>query len=389
MYIKRTWKNGDIIDAEKINHMEDGIDGSITKESFENAGIIETNYTTILSETEATTEDNGYQPKPIGLLSETEKLIFQGKKYRVTIDGETYILPCKRWFIPMKTNGYSKTFVFIGNISYWGDISGYIGNVYNVPFLIADVQDHEDSFDEGLYIFTNNPETVSVKIELVEYTRNQIPAQLVSDSETFPVDMYESRSTYNAYSIGCNSIKNKRGSISIGYDNITDGEFSIAIGSGNNVLNKRSYAIGNANKVSGENAFAFGQEGEAVASYSQAFGWKSKARGVASCAFGYGTEADGQASKTHGTFTKATHRSQFVFGEANAVDPSENAANKRGTYVEIVGNGTGENARSNARTLDWDGNESLAGGLTLGKGTANEATITAAQLKQLLSLLNN
>jgi hypothetical protein len=42
----------------------------------------------------------------------------------------------------------------------------------------------------------------------------------------------------------------------------------------------------------------------------------------------------------------------------------------------------------NARTLDWSGNESLAGGLTLGMGTSNEVTISAAQLKALLALLN-
>ena len=65
-------------------------------------------------------------------------------------------------------------------------------------------------------------------------------------------------------------------------------------------------------------------------------------------------------------------------------------------YVEIVGNGyiyedstTHEEVRygSNARTLDWHGNETLAGSLTLGKGTADEVTLTPAQLKQLLLLL--
>jgi hypothetical protein len=43
--------------------------------------------------------------------------------------------------------------------------------------------------------------------------------------------------------------------------------------------------------------------------------------------------------------------------------------------------------RSNARTLDWQGNESISGSLTLGKGTADEVSISAAQLAQLLALL--
>ena len=72
-------------------------------------------------------------------------------------------------------------------------------------------------------------------------------------------------------------------------------------------------------------------------------------------------------------------------------DPSTANANSRGTYVEIVGNGTMSGtteSRSNARTLDWSGNEALAGSLTLGKGTADEVTVTAAQLKQLIAMLS-
>ena len=38
-------------------------------------------------------------------------------------------------------------------------------------------------------------------------------------------------------------------------------------------------------------------------------------------------------------------------------------------------------------TLDWSGNEKLAGSLTLGMNTQNEVTITAQELKALLGLL--
>ena len=80
--------------------------------------------------------------------------------------------------------------------------------------------------------------------------------------------------------------------------------------------------------------------------------------------------------------------SQFAFGQYNVEDPSRISQYEKGNYVEIVGNGTADNARSNARTLDWSGNEALAGSLTLGKGTADEVTITAAQLTALLALLS-
>jgi chitodextrinase len=51
-------------------------------------------------------------------------------------------------------------------------------------------------------------------------------------------------------------------------------------------------------------------------------------------------------------------------------------------YVEIVGNGTATDARSNARTLDWAGNEWLAGNLTAAGGTftLGATALTEAQL---------
>ena len=64
--------------------------------------------------------------------------------------------------------------------------------------------------------------------------------------------------------------------------------------------------------------------------------------------------------------THAKNKSQHVAGEYNVVDPSTNAAGLRGEYAEIIGNGTDNNNRSNARVLDWDGNEKLAGDLYVG-----------------------
>lgn len=95
--------------------------------------------------------------------------------------------------------------------------------------------------------------------------------------------------------------------------------------------------------------------------------------------------ASGTASHAEGNNTIANHKSQHVFGEYNIEDNSSATASNRGNYVEIVGNGT-EYTRSNARTLDWSGNEKLAGSLTLGIGTADETTITATELASLKAL---
>lgn len=101
--------------------------------------------------------------------------------------------------------------------------------------------------------------------------------------------------------------------------------------------------------------------------------------GTKATAEGNNTAAKGDASHAEGTNTTASHKSQHVFGEYNVVDSSSAAATSRGNYVEIVGNGTAANALSNARTLDWSGNETLAGKLTLGAGPTNNLDAATKQ----------
>ncbi len=117
--------------------------------------------------------------------------------------------------------------------------------------------------------------------------------------------------------------------------------------------------------------------GRAVGAGSHAEGGMTVALAEYSHAEGQQTVAKGAASHAEGKGTTATHRAQHVFGEYNVADPSTAGSENRGMYVEVVGNGTSDGARDNARTLDWHGNETLAGKLTLGMdpiGTMDAAT---------------
>lgn len=127
----------------------------------------------------------------------------------------------------------------------------------------------------------------------------------------------------------------------------------------------------------GLQAVAEGGGTKASGSYSHAEGRDTTASGEASHAEGYGTTASGQYAHAEGCYTIANHVAQHVFGQYNIPDPSTAIVAAKGTYVEIVGNGTSTSARSNARTLDWSGNEWLAGSLTLGSTTLTEADIIA------------
>lgn len=92
------------------------------------------------------------------------------------------------------------------------------------------------------------------------------------------------------------------------------------------------------------------------------------------------------SSYTHveGNQNIAAGRSQHVQGEFNVQDPEYNKDHKnaRGKYAHIVGNGTSHEARSNAHTLDWDGNawyqgtvESAGMLLTSPNGTKYKITV--------------
>ena len=119
--------------------------------------------------------------------------------------------------------------------------------------------------------------------------------------------------------------------------------------------------------------------GKTTGTYSHSEGSGSISEGANAHAENYRTTARGKNSHAEGEYTLANHKSQHVFGEYNATDPSTAAATARGDYVEIVGNGTAVNSRSNARTLDWSGNEVLAGKLTVGEGPTNNMDVATKQ----------
>lgn len=187
---------------------------------------------------------------------------------------------------------------------------------------------------------------------------------------------------------GFNTVSKGGASHAEGVNTIASGVGSHVEGSSTTASGIGSHAEGDSTTASGAQSHAEGASTTASQRYSHAEGYGTTASGDCSHAEGASTTASGDCSHAEGSNTIAKNKSQHVYGEYNVEDPSSNSKALRGTYVEIVGNGAGNNARSNARTLDWSGNESLQGSLTLGKGTADETTITAAQLKALIALLN-
>lgn len=150
-------------------------------------------------------------------------------------------------------------------------------------------------------------------------------------------------------------------SSTLGVYNTASGSAAHAEGNGNSSTGQQSHAEGYTNTASGNNSHAEGGNNTASGGSSHVEGSANTASGTTSHAEGFTTMAIGNYSHSEGYGTRANRQSQHVFGEFNIIDNSGSSGAERGDYVEIVGNGTADNARSNARILDWSGNETLAG----------------------------
>lgn len=129
------------------------------------------------------------------------------------------------------------------------------------------------------------------------------------------------------------------------------------------------------------------EHNEATGGYSHAEGWRVIASGMNSHAEGDITEASGRASHAEGMFTTASGNeahsegsntvasgdcshaegaATFASGMNQHVQGKYNIEDNSDTYAHIVGNGNSEHTRSNAHTLDWDGNAWFAGDVFVG-----------------------
>ena len=141
----------------------------------------------------------------------------------------------------------------------------------------------------------------------------------------------------------------------------------------NNVASgKYSHAEGFRTIASGRNSHAEGADTEARQDCSHAEGYNTTAGGICSHAEGYSTTAGGN-SHAEGSYTKAnamcSHTegdSTIASGKYQHVQGKYNKEDTKDKYAHIVGNGTSDSKRSNAHTLDWDGNAWYQGDIRVG-----------------------
>ena len=158
------------------------------------------------------------------------------------------------------------------------------------------------------------------------------------------------------------------GSHAEGVNTTSSGDGSHAEGYSTTSSGKRSHAEGYKTISSGVNSHAEGWCTKASGNQSHAEGGYTTASEYASHAEGDSTTASGESSHAEGYNTKASSQYQHVQGKFNIEDTAKK-------YAHIVGNGADNNNRSNAHTLDWQGNAWYAGKLTVGKDPTDDMDV--------------
>ena len=222
-----------------------------------------------------------------------------GKTYKVTWDGTTYECTC---------NEYERMLS--------------LGNAYIIN-MDRDTGEPFFFIDGSFYTLDNSAShTISVWRMLEENVK--------IDEKYIPELQYMHK--VNPTGTGSFSL-NRKFNTTVGNYSFTEGYDTTASAWG-------SHAEGNGTTASGQNSHA---EGDGTT-----------ASGQGSHAEGNNTTASAWGSHAEGRYTKASSDHQHVQGKYNIEDTAN-------IYAHIVGNGTADDARSNAHTLDWSGNAWFAG----------------------------
>lgn len=161
---------------------------------------------------------------------------------------------------------------------------------------------------------------------------------------------------------------------SIGFCSHSEGSGGLAEGAESHTEGIGCHAKGLASHAEGGNTTASGDYSHAEGYVTTASGYSSHAEGGLTTASGISSHAEGSATTASGNYshaqnrgTDASKRSQTALGTFNEEDTSATTTHPSGDvsygqYAVIVGNGTSESARSNALTVDWNGNVDIAPG---------------------------
>ena len=305
-----TLKNGNTIEF-SVADLVDGLQPEITANNKLSSDLV---------------DDTNHTNK---FVTSSEKSAWNGKQDALTFDNS----PTANSNNPVKSGGI------------YTALSGKQNTINSSNKLSSDFVDDTDP-NVNKFVTAAEKTKIQNAITSEEYNAGKtIPSGTEKKINNVTYTVGNNAEIFNSYSLntavgdyshaeGLNTLASGSESHSEGYSTIASGNGSHSEGYGTNATGGDSHAEGYMSTSSGM--------------YSHAEGHNATASGIEAHAEGNGTSASGHRSHAEGLYTSAASELQHVQGKYNVVDSN-------GKYAHIIGNGTGDNSRSNALAIDWDG----------------------------------
>ena len=249
--------------------------------------------------------------------------------------------------------------------------------IYLLRYSSKEVYEGE-TYEYGTYAFTNKANKDDSSVSWMNGNISMISTTVTDnnlwDGATSNISIYKvaievtDPITYIALHSGDESLISAENGHAEGNRTIASGNAAHAEGSATTASGVASHAEGMKTIASGNWAHAEGTDSNASGLISHAEGDNTIASGDYSHTEGQETIASGSCSHAEGNETTASraysHSEGYRTISASAyqhVQGKYNIEDSSDTYAHIVGNGEDDDNRSNAHTLDWDGNAWFAG----------------------------
>jgi hypothetical protein len=395
-YEKQNFVDGQILTADNLNHIEDGIE-KLNQELYHDARVInnlEVIWDGQINDQEVTEEYviNNIQYTFVKIADfeiDDAKMCNADMKIDINVFGNhtDSIVNKSGAFVNnacvIKSDKYNLVLVTQDNTDVTMD--GVTVN-FSKGIWFTKCYDSSHPYAKESFTRVSNLEIVSGYVKLVDtiFTENK-PGLVIYDENGIALgEIFNSKT--NTATGECSHAE--------GWMCNATGECSHAEGWKCNATGKYSHAEGSASRAEGDNSHAEGISTVAAsATYGHAEGYGSKAVGEISHAEGYTTEANGKYSHSEGHNSISSGTSSHAEGEnskANGnyshaegyytiassnyqhVQGKLNVEDTENKYAHIIGNGTSGSARSNAHTIDWNGNAWFAGNVSINGTPAND-----------------
>jgi len=296
----------------------------------------------------------------------------------------------------------------VGSFAFGSDVeaSGDYSHAEGTYTIASAWASHAEGYSSRATGFTSHAEGYSTQAS-GEYSHAEGNGSVASGNQAHAEGQYTTASGNYSHSEGSYTVASAYNAHAEGSSNRATGYYSHAEGNSNEASGRSAHAEGNVTSASGNQAHTEGYHTIAAGENSHAEGYYTTAYGAHSHVVGaynshdYHTDIDlwesgheyqeyddvriVDSQGVEHLYQCHEPNSDTEFDPEKWTDNTEMLSGRKTKYVEIVGIGTSDSDeyRKNGRTLDWDGNEEIAGkfkakGIALGDYAFNIGANTIA-----------